>query len=126
MYRAQDRDAQAHEPLTRTAPTRPWAEAAARRRTRSKPENAMMPNRRPAPGASSPVIESESADPVGDGHSDADYAAQMPPPDRPNPSPDKQESPEEERDRERERERHHDRDDDPPSGPLGRNPRGAR
>jgi hypothetical protein len=36
-------------------------------------------------------VEDEAADPVGDGHSDADYAQQMPPPDHPNPAPDRKE-----------------------------------
>ena len=37
-----------------------------------------------------PAVENEDADPVGDGHSDADYAAATPPlpPRTPNPQPD--------------------------------------
>jgi hypothetical protein len=34
------------------------------------------------------TVEDESADPVGDGHSDADFAAQLPLPGAPNPAPD--------------------------------------
>jgi hypothetical protein len=37
--------------------------------------------------------EDEAADPVGDGHADADDAEQMPPPAHPNPSPDQQQLP---------------------------------
>jgi hypothetical protein len=44
--------------------------------------------------SSVPTTEDESADPVGDGHSDADFAAQSPLPGRPNPAPDEgEESP---------------------------------
>jgi hypothetical protein len=45
------------------------------------------------PRAVPAAVEDESADPVGDGHSDADYAAQMPPPQHPNPAPDQSEPP---------------------------------
>lgn len=42
-----------------------------------------------SPSPPLPRREDESADPVGDGHSDAEFAAQLPPvPGRPNPEPD--------------------------------------
>ena len=47
---------------------------------------AIVPPPRPV---SAPRREDESADPVGDGHADADFAANLPPvPGRPNPEPD--------------------------------------
>jgi hypothetical protein len=49
--------------------------------------------KKPSKQANHPALEDEAADPVGDGHSDADYAEQMPPPEHPNPSPDRQQLP---------------------------------
>jgi hypothetical protein len=47
-----------------------------------------LPKAAVAHGAAKPTVEDESADPVGDGHSDADFAAQLPLPGVPNPAPD--------------------------------------
>jgi hypothetical protein len=66
----------------------PKSQAPQSQKPKSQAPKSQAPKRQAPKRTSVSSTEDESADPVGDGHSDAEFAAHLPTPGRPNPAPD--------------------------------------